>query len=169
MSKTKTKSFDYSPVESPIFVEEKSSCEQMDSLEVPKVLRPRQKVFNMDIDFLLYLTKLMNERERGRYVPYERSLSLQSPGYASILSPLIGPEKQTKVQNTSYSTKISSNIDPSTVDKLIWNKYKFERNRKNIDCINKNKMLLTTIDVSATDSSSSPCPNPFLKSPHTEC
>jgi hypothetical protein len=69
--KTKTESFDYSPVESPIFVEDKSPCKQADSLEVPKLLRPRQKVFNMDTDFLLDLTKLMNEREKGRYVPYE--------------------------------------------------------------------------------------------------
>jgi hypothetical protein len=60
---------------------------------------------------------------------------------------LIGPAKQTKVQKTSYSTEISSNIDPSTVDKLIWNKYKFERNRPSIDCINENKVLLTAMDV----------------------
>ena len=49
------------------------------------------------------------------------------------MSSLIGPVKQTKVQKTSYSTEISSNIDPSTIDKLIWNKYKFERNRPSID------------------------------------
>jgi hypothetical protein len=34
----------------------------------------------MDIDFLLDLIKLMKEREGERYVPYERRLSLQSPG-----------------------------------------------------------------------------------------
>jgi hypothetical protein len=61
-------------------VEEKSLCRQVDSLKVPRLLRPRQKVLNMDIDFLLHLMKLMNERERERYVPYERHLSLQSPG-----------------------------------------------------------------------------------------
>jgi hypothetical protein len=49
------------------------------------------------------------------------------------------PCKQTKVQKTSYSTKINLNIDPPTVDKLIWNKHKFERNRPSIDCINENK------------------------------
>ena len=111
----------------------------MDSLKVPRLLRPRQKVLNMDTDLLLDLIKIMNERERERYVPYEQCLSLQIPGCASILSSLIGPTKQTKVQKTSYSTKINSNIDPSTIDKLIWNKYKFERNRPIIYCINENK------------------------------
>ena len=75
----------------------------------------------------------MNERERKIYVPYERCLFLQSPGWASILSSLIGPVKQTKVQKTSYSIDISSNIDPSTAEKLIWNKHKFERNMPRID------------------------------------
>ena len=46
---------------------------------------------------------------------------------------MIGLVKQTKVQKTSYSTEISSNIDPSTADKLMWNKHKFERNRTSID------------------------------------
>jgi hypothetical protein len=123
----------------------------------------------MDTEFLLNLIKLMNERERERYVPYEQRLSLQSLGRGSILSSLIGPAKQTKVQKTSYSIEIRSNIYPSIVDKLIWNKYNFERNRPSIDYINENKMLLTAINVSATISSSSPCPNPFLNSPHTEC
>jgi hypothetical protein len=89
----------------------------------------------------------MNKREGGRHVPYEHHLSLQGLGRASILSSLIGPAKKTKVQKTSYSIEISSNIDPSTIDKLIWNKYKFERNRPSIDCINENKVLLTAMDV----------------------
>ena len=75
----------------------------------------------------------MNEREGEIYVPYYRSLSLQSPSWASILSSLIGPVEQTKVQKTSYSTDISSIIDPSTADKLMWTKHKFERNKTNID------------------------------------
>jgi hypothetical protein len=41
--------------------------------------------------------------------------------------------KTKKVQKNSYSTDISSNIDPSTANKLIWNKHKFERNKPNID------------------------------------
>jgi hypothetical protein len=49
------------------------------------------------------------------------------------MSSLIDPVGQTKVQKTSYSIDISSIIDPSTVDKLIWNKHKFERNRPSID------------------------------------
>jgi hypothetical protein len=69
-----------SPMESPIFVEEKSPCGQVDSLEVPRLLIPRQKVLNMDTDFLLDLIELMNEREREIYVPHERRFSLQSPG-----------------------------------------------------------------------------------------
>ena len=87
----------------------------------------------MDTDFLLDLINIMNEREREIYVPYERRLSLQSLGWASILSSLIGIAKQTKIQWTSYSTKISSIIYPSTADKLIWNKYKFERNRPSMN------------------------------------
>jgi hypothetical protein len=73
--------------------------------EVVRLLR--QKVLNMDTDFLLDLIKLMNKREGGRHVPYERRLSLQGPGCASILSSLVDPARQTKVQTTSYSTEIS--------------------------------------------------------------
>jgi hypothetical protein len=42
--------------------------------------RSGQKVLNMDTDFLLDLNKLMNKREGGRCVPYERHLSLQGIG-----------------------------------------------------------------------------------------
>ena len=69
-----------SPVESPIFVVGGSPCGQVDSLLVSKLLRPTQKVINMDTNFLLDLIKLMKEREGEIYVPYERRLSLQSPG-----------------------------------------------------------------------------------------
>ena len=75
----------------------------------------------------------MNERERERYVPYEFCLSLQSPSWASIMSSLIGHVKQTKVQNTSYSIEIGSNIDPSTANKIMWYKHKFERNMPSIE------------------------------------
>jgi hypothetical protein len=34
----------------------------------------------MDTDFLLDLIKMMNKREGGKHVPYERRLSLQGPG-----------------------------------------------------------------------------------------
>jgi hypothetical protein len=61
----------------------------------------------MDTEFLLDLTTLMNKREGGKHVPYERHLSLQGPGCASILSSLVDPARQTKVQTTSYSTEIS--------------------------------------------------------------
>jgi hypothetical protein len=61
----------------------------------------------MDTNFLLDLIKMMNKREGGNHVPYECRLSLQGPGCASILSSLVDPAKQTKVQTTSYSTKIS--------------------------------------------------------------
>jgi hypothetical protein len=49
----------------------------------------------------------MNKREGGNHVPYERHLSLQGPRCASILSSLVDPARQTKVQTTSYSTEIS--------------------------------------------------------------
>ena len=55
------------------------------------------------------------------------------------MSSLIDPVRQTKIQWTYYSTKISSIIDPSTGDKLIWNKHKFEKNRPGIDYVNENK------------------------------
>jgi hypothetical protein len=58
----------------------KSPCGQVDFLLRARPLTLRQKVLNMDTDFLLDLIKLMNEREGGRYVPYERRLSLQGPG-----------------------------------------------------------------------------------------
>jgi hypothetical protein len=67
-----------SPMESPISVVGESPCRQVDSLLVSRLLRPRQKVLNMDIDFIFDLIKLMNEREGERYVPYERRFSLQS-------------------------------------------------------------------------------------------
>jgi hypothetical protein len=116
-----------------------SPCGQVDSLLVSRLLRPRQKVLNKDTDFHLDLNKIMNRREGKRCVPYERCVSLQSPCRASILSSLIGPSKQTNIQWTSYSIEIISIIDPSTADKLIWNKYKFERNTPSIDYINENK------------------------------
>ena len=47
-----------------------SPCGQVDSLLVSKLLRPRQKVINMDTDFLLDLIKLIKEREGERYVAY---------------------------------------------------------------------------------------------------
>jgi hypothetical protein len=62
------------------YVVGESPCRQVDSLLVSKLLRPRQKVLNMDTNFLLDLIKLMKEREGEIYVPYERRLSLQSPG-----------------------------------------------------------------------------------------
>jgi hypothetical protein len=61
----------------------------------------------MDTDFLLDIIKMMNKREGGNHVPYERHLSLQGLGCASILSSLVDPARQTKVQKTSYSTDIS--------------------------------------------------------------
>jgi hypothetical protein len=61
----------------------------------------------MDTEFLLDLIKMLNKRERGRCVPYERHLSLQGLGCPSILSSLLDPGRQTKVQTTSYSTEIS--------------------------------------------------------------
>jgi hypothetical protein len=61
-------------------VEGESPCGQVDFLLASKLLRPRQKVLNMDTDFLLDLIKIMKEREGERYVPYERRLSLQSLG-----------------------------------------------------------------------------------------
>jgi hypothetical protein len=57
-----------------------SPCGQVDSLLVFRLLMPRQKVLNIDTDFLLDLIKLMNEREGEIYIPYERHLSLQSLG-----------------------------------------------------------------------------------------
>jgi hypothetical protein len=51
-------------------VEGESPYGQVDSLLVSRLLRPRQKVLNMDTDFLLDPIKLMNEREGERYVPY---------------------------------------------------------------------------------------------------
>jgi hypothetical protein len=68
-----------SPVESPIFVVGKSPCGQVDLLLRARPLTLRQKVLNMDIDFLSDLIKLMNKREGGRCVPYERHFSLQGP------------------------------------------------------------------------------------------
>jgi hypothetical protein len=47
-------------------VEGESPYGQVDSLLVSRLLRPRQKVINMDTDFLLDLIKLMNEREGER-------------------------------------------------------------------------------------------------------
>jgi hypothetical protein len=61
----------------------------------------------MDTGFLLDLIKRMNKREGGNHVPYEHHLSLQGPGCASILSSLVDPTRQTKIQTTSYSTEIS--------------------------------------------------------------
>jgi hypothetical protein len=51
------------------------------------------------------------------------------------LSSLIGPAEQTKIQWTAYSIEISSNIDPSIADKLMWNKHQFERNMPSIDIL----------------------------------
>ena len=64
----------------PIGVVGKSSYEQVDLLLRARLLTLRQKVLNMDTGFLLDIIKLMNEREGGRYVPYEHRLSLQGPG-----------------------------------------------------------------------------------------
>jgi hypothetical protein len=61
-----------SPVESPISVVGKSPCRQVDSFLRARPLTLRQKVLNMETDFLLDLNKLMNKREGGRCVPYER-------------------------------------------------------------------------------------------------
>jgi hypothetical protein len=94
-------------MESPIYVVGKSPCGQVDFLLRARLLTLRQKVLNMDTDFLLDLIKLMNKREGGKHVPYERRLSLQGPGCASILRSLVDPARQTKVQTTSYSTEIS--------------------------------------------------------------
>jgi hypothetical protein len=67
-------------VESPISVVGKSPCGEVDLLLRARPLTLRQKVLNMESDFLLDLIKKMNEREGRRYVPYERHLSLQGPG-----------------------------------------------------------------------------------------
>jgi hypothetical protein len=50
----------------------KSPCGQVDLLLRARLLTLRQKVLNMDTDFLLDLIKLMNKREGGKHVPYER-------------------------------------------------------------------------------------------------
>jgi hypothetical protein len=63
-----------------IDVVRKSPCGQVDLLLRARPLTLRQKVLNMNTDFLLDLINLMNEREGGRCVPYERCLSLQGPG-----------------------------------------------------------------------------------------
>jgi hypothetical protein len=52
-----------SPMESPVSIVEKPPCGQVDLLLRVRPLTLRQKVLNMDTDFLLYLIKLMNERE----------------------------------------------------------------------------------------------------------
>jgi hypothetical protein len=80
------------------------------------------------------------------------------------LSSLIGSVEQIKIQWTSYSIEVISNIYPSTADKLMLNKHKFERNRPSIDVlIRTNKITYNPLDEGATASSSSPCPTPFLK------
>jgi hypothetical protein len=61
------------------FVVGKSLCGQVYLLLRARPLTLRQKVLNMDTEFLVDLIKLMNKREGGRYVPYERRLSLQGP------------------------------------------------------------------------------------------
>ena len=94
-------------MESPISVVGISPCGQVDLLLRARPLTLRQKVLNMDIDFLLDLIKLMNKREGGKHVPYKLRLSLQGPGCASILSSLVDLARQKKVQTTSYSTEIS--------------------------------------------------------------
>jgi hypothetical protein len=53
-------------VELPISVVGESPCRQVDSLLVSRLLRPRQKVLNMDTDFLLDPIKLMNEKRRRK-------------------------------------------------------------------------------------------------------
>jgi hypothetical protein len=90
-----------------LLVVRKSPYGQVDFLLRDRLLTLRKKVFNMDTDFPLDLIKLMNKREGGNHVPYELCLSLQGPGCASILSSLVDPARQTKVQTTSYSTEIS--------------------------------------------------------------
>ena len=57
-------------VEFPISVTGESSCGQADSLLVSRLLRPRQKVLNMDTDILLDIIKLIYEGEEEIYVPY---------------------------------------------------------------------------------------------------
>jgi hypothetical protein len=47
----------------------------------------------------------------------------------------MGPVEQSKIQWASYSTEISSNIDLSIEDKIMWNKHMFERNRPSIDVL----------------------------------
>jgi hypothetical protein len=66
--------------ELPISVVGKSPCEQVVFLLRARPLTLRQKVINMDIEFLLDIIKLINKREGGRHVPYEHHLSLQGPG-----------------------------------------------------------------------------------------
>ena len=58
----------------------KYPCGQVDFLLRARPLTLRQKVLNMDTDFLLDQIKPMNKIEGGRCVPYERRLSLQGPG-----------------------------------------------------------------------------------------
>ena len=60
-----------SPVESPISIVGISPCGQVDFLLRARPLTLRQKVLNMDTEFLLDLIKLMKEREGERYVPCE--------------------------------------------------------------------------------------------------
>jgi hypothetical protein len=96
-----------SPVESPISVVRKSPYGQVDFLLRSRLLTLRHKVLNMDIDLLLDLIKMMNKKEGGNHVPYERHLSLQGPGCVSILSSSVDPARQTKLQTTSNSIEIS--------------------------------------------------------------
>jgi hypothetical protein len=58
----------------------KSPYGKVDLLLRARSLTLRQKMLNMDTDFLLDLIKLMNKREGERCVPYERRFSLQGPG-----------------------------------------------------------------------------------------
>jgi hypothetical protein len=94
-------------VESPISVEGKSPCGQVDLLLRARLLTLRQKMLIMDTDFLLDLHKLMHEEEGEKeyllpvFVPARSELS-------SNLELLDKPCRQTKIQPTSYSIKISS-------------------------------------------------------------
>ena len=108
----------------------------------------------------------MNEKEGERYVPYEWRLSLQSPGWASILSSLIGLTEKTKIQWNFYSNEISSIIYPSTIEKLIWNKYKFERNRTSMNLYWWEQSVTYNHGCSATASPSSLCLDPCSNNPH---
>ena len=53
-------------MELPIYFVGESPCKQVDSLLVSRILRPRQKVLNMDTNFLLDPINIMNKKRRRK-------------------------------------------------------------------------------------------------------